>query len=111
MLQLGFEIYDRLTMSGLELTLHSYHTALRGSAHLGSKSLQQLYVQMRDRPDLQLKDKTFAYVFRAAATCCAPVHASWVIQVSICSLDHPFVHCIITHMICNGSMRKTACCA
>ena len=89
MLQLAFDIYGRLKKSGLELTLHSYHTALRGSAHLGAQGLQELYAQMRDRQDLQLKDKTFAYVFRGAANCGAAVPASWVIQVRVCSLRHP----------------------
>ena len=79
-LQLAFEIYDQLKRSGLELTLHSFHTALKGSSHLRAEGLQELYAHMH-RQDLVLKDKTFSYVFRAAASCGGGVSASWIIQV------------------------------
>lgn len=80
-LQVAFDIYDRLKESGLELTLHSFHTALQGGSYLKAVGVQELFAQMRDRPDLKLKDKTFAYVFRAVASCGGGFPASWIIQV------------------------------
>ncbi len=81
LLQIAFKIYDQLQCSGLELTLHSYHTVLKGSRHLQAAGLQSLYAQMIADGNLVLKDKTFGYVFRAAATCGEGLPASWLIQV------------------------------
>ncbi len=81
LLQLAFKIYDQLQGSGLELTLHSYHTVLKGSRHLQATGLQSLYAQMIADRNVVLKDKTFGYVFRAAATCGEGLPASWLIQV------------------------------
>ncbi|KAL0036148.1 hypothetical protein WJX79_005812 [Trebouxia sp. C0005] len=79
--KIAFRIYDQLQRSGLELTLHSYHTVLKGSRHLQATGLQDLYAQMIADRNLVLKDKTFGYVFRAAATCGEGLPASWLIQV------------------------------
>ncbi|KAL0055731.1 hypothetical protein WJX82_003881 [Trebouxia sp. C0006] len=79
--KIAFKIYDQLQRSGLELTLHSYHTVLKGSRHLQATGLQSLYAQMIKDRNLVLKDKTFGYVFRAAATCGEGLPASWLIQV------------------------------
>ncbi len=81
LLQTAFKIYDQLQRSGLELTLHSYHTVLKGSRHLQATGLQSLYAQMLADRNLVLKDKTFGYVFRAAATCGEGLPAAWLIQV------------------------------
>ena len=80
-LQVAFDIYDRLKKSGLELTLHSFHTALRGSSYLKAGGVQELYAHMRSRPNLTPKDRTFAYVFRAVASCGGGLPASWMIEV------------------------------
>ncbi|KAL0019221.1 hypothetical protein WJX77_010459 [Trebouxia sp. C0004] len=79
--KIAFKIYDQLQRSGLELTLHSYHTVLKGSRHLQATGLQSLYAQMIADNNLVFKDKTFGYVFRAAATCGEGLPASWLIQV------------------------------
>ena len=98
-MQVAFDIYDRLKRSGLELTLHSFHTALKGSSYLKAAGIQELYSQMRNRPDLHLKDRTFAYVFRAVASCGGSFPASWIIQVQSASL---FLFSSVVHlcMIC-----------
>lgn len=80
-LQLAFDIYGRLKKSGQQLTLHTYHTVLRGSTYLKAEGVQELYAEMRSRQDLAFKDKTFAYVLRAAANCGGGIAASWIIQV------------------------------
>jgi len=79
----------------LELTLHSYHTALRGSKYLKADGVQTLYAEMMSNPDLVLKDKTFGYVFRAAADCGGQMQASWLIQVCTVS-THYFLKLMLT---------------
>ena len=90
MLQEAFAIYDRLKTSGLPLTLHSYHTAFTGSAHLQAQSVQDLYAQMMAQEGLILKDTTFSFVLRAAANCGEGLPASWTIQVSDCSCTNNY---------------------
>ena len=60
--------------------------ALKGSSYLKAAGVQELYAQMRDTPDLNLKDRTFAYVFRAVASCGGGFPAYWIIQVHIASV-------------------------
>lgn len=111
LLQLAFDIYDRLKRSGLELTLHSYHTALKGSRYLKAAGLQTLYAELMGRHDLILKDKTFGYVFRAAATCGDHLPASWIIQVQSArqSVAHSCLLCIMTAMSLLCMYLKSAC--
>ena len=113
LLQLAFMIYDQLQHSGLELTLHSYHTVLKGSRHLQATGLQSLYAQMIADRNLVLKDKTFGYMFRAAATCGEGLPASWLIQVcqSFCRLCTVLGHMYDSDLLCEqciGMMHSSA---
>lgn len=99
LLQLAFKIYDRLKSSTLELTLHSYHTVLKGSKHLRGAGLQSLYAEMIASQNLTLKDKTFGYVFRAAASCGEALPASWLIQVGMLKLSRWLVNSSCTYCV------------
>ena len=48
---------------------------------MSAAALQKLYTEMVNKPDLVLKEKTFDYLFRAAATCGEFMQASWLLQV------------------------------
>lgn len=80
-MQVGFDVYDRLKRSGLELTLHSFHTALRGSSYLKAAGVQEVYAHLRSQPKVTPRERTFAYVFRAVASCGGGLPASWIIEV------------------------------
>ena len=52
----------RLRTSELQITLHSYHTASTGSAHLRAQGVQNLYAQM------MAQDNVIANLSRASST-------------------------------------------
>lgn len=80
-LQAAFDIFATMRPRGIQPTLLTFHTLLKGTSYLQAAGLLDLYAQMLHTEGLVPTDVTFHYVFRAASRCSIGLPASWLFQV------------------------------